>query len=151
MPPDETHTTSSWDYVDTNGGIGSPTASVTSHSQAYNQLTQHSSSSRDSPSSTLSHVPPTPTKATSSPPRSSTDSPAKPSAPKSRWRESLRAAERQDAGYGVTGEFGHIVESGFDENILRALCDMDVCTSLYSSELPSQYTLRIEVLCTASA
>ncbi|EPT01218.1 hypothetical protein FOMPIDRAFT_1145269 [Fomitopsis schrenkii] len=64
-------------------------------------------------------VPPTPTKSTT-PPRSSTESPTRFST--QRWRDSTLpapAAEVADVD-GAT-----LVEPSFDENVLRALCDLD--------------------------
>ncbi|KAH9931810.1 GTPase activating protein [Fomitopsis serialis] len=66
-------------------------------------------------------VPPTPTKSTS-PPRSSTESPTQLSA--QRWRERALTppAEAPDS---VTVDSATLVEPSFDENVLRALCDLD--------------------------
>ncbi|KZT66142.1 RhoGAP-domain-containing protein [Daedalea quercina L-15889] len=66
-------------------------------------------------------VPPTPTKSTS-PPRSSTESPTRLSA--QRWRDSTLPppAEAPDT---VTLDSATLVEPSFDENVLRALCDLD--------------------------
>ena len=65
-------------------------------------------------------VPPTPTKSTS-PPRSSTESPTRFS--NQRWRDSTLPAPAVEAA-DVDG--ATLVEPSFDENVLRALCDLDV-------------------------
>ncbi|EIN09430.1 GTPase activating protein [Punctularia strigosozonata HHB-11173 SS5] len=59
-----------------------------------------------------------------SPPRSSADSPGRPSG-SSRWRESF--LERRDTVSSTTGysEVQSVVEPNPDENVLRALCDLD--------------------------
>ncbi|KAF9816017.1 hypothetical protein IEO21_04267 [Rhodonia placenta] len=67
-------------------------------------------------------APQTPTKS-SSPPRSSAESQSRPQG--LRWRDSTQlpaAAEIQDT---ATVDSSTLVDSGFDENVLRALCDMD--------------------------
>lgn len=72
----------------------------------------------------LDIVPPTPTKSIS-PPRSSADSPSRPSG--SKWRDSaLPAPVTAELPDNVTLDSATLVEPSFDENVLRALCDMDV-------------------------
>ncbi|KAI0918052.1 hypothetical protein AcV5_002832 [Taiwanofungus camphoratus] len=71
----------------------------------------------------LDIVPPTPTKSIS-PPRSSADSPSRPSG--SKWRDSaLPAPVTAELPDNVTLDSATLVEPSFDENVLRALCDMD--------------------------
>ncbi|KDQ50698.1 hypothetical protein JAAARDRAFT_199693 [Jaapia argillacea MUCL 33604] len=67
-------------------------------------------------------MPPPPTKP-GSPPRSSSESAGRASS--SRWRDSLTTTlERRDT-YSTAADTNSIVEPNFDENILRALCDLD--------------------------
>lgn len=116
---EERYSPSSWDHAD----------SDTHHSsQAHNGYGRM-------PPSQVHHVtsgeslrlngaaPQTPTKS-SSPPRSSAESQSRPQG--LRWRDSTQlpaAAEIQDT---ATVDSSTLVDSGFDENVLRALCDMDV-------------------------
>lgn len=66
--------------------------------------------------------PPTPTKS-NTPPRSSAESPTRPSG--SRWRDSVLPAATEVPD-NATIDSATLVEPSFDENVLRALCDMDV-------------------------
>ncbi|TFK60437.1 RhoGAP-domain-containing protein [Pluteus cervinus] len=62
-------------------------------------------------------------KSTSPQPRSSTDSVPRPST--SKWRDNQpNVPERQD-GLSIIQSESSLVEPGFDENVLRALCDLD--------------------------
>ncbi|KAI5124260.1 hypothetical protein M0805_005109 [Coniferiporia weirii] len=127
--PDDRYTTSSWDYVDSAPSL-SPTTSQASHSQ-HRPLMSSTSSATDQASSTGSSTsgnspPSAPSKSVSPPPRSSFDSPIKSSAPPPKWRDSLSTLERRDTVSTVAGEQLQVIEPTFDENVLRALCDMDV-------------------------
>lgn len=120
----------SWDYVDAAPPL-SPTASHASHSHlqrpslSTNQASKDQGSSRGS--STSGTSPPTaPSKSGSPPPRESIDSPVKPSAPPVSWRESMSTLDRREAFSTAGTEQIQVVEPTFDENVLRALCDMDV-------------------------
>ena len=75
-------------------------------------------------------APLTPSKSLS-PPRSSGESPTRP--PHSRWRESANtAANPRDTPTSAAPPLNDdpIVEAGFDENVLRALCDLDVSSQI---------------------
>ncbi|KAH8111067.1 RhoGAP-domain-containing protein [Phellopilus nigrolimitatus] len=127
--PDDHYTSSSWDYVDNAPGI-SPTTSQASHSQLRRPSMSSTPSAKDQGSSkgslTSGTSPPTaPSKSVSPPPRSSLDSSTKLSAPPTTWRESLTALESRDTVSTAAGETLQLVEPTFDENVLRALCDMD--------------------------
>lgn len=79
--------------------------------------------SRDSDS--LATSPLAPSGSSSPPPRTSADSGGRPST--SRYRDSLQvAAERRDTASAGLSEAPPLVEPSFDENVLRALCDLDV-------------------------
>lgn len=73
--------------------------------------------------STSAHVPipPTPSKSVSPPPRSSSDS-------ASRWHDDIPVTlERRDTMLSaIPSDAGSLIEASFDENILRALCELDV-------------------------
>ncbi|KIK93772.1 hypothetical protein PAXRUDRAFT_828636 [Paxillus rubicundulus Ve08.2h10] len=65
-----------------------------------------------------------PTKSSSPPPRSSSDSLARSSM--SKRRDSIPiAVERKDTLSTIPSDVGSLVEPSFDENVLRALCEMD--------------------------
>ena len=128
--PDESYKPSSWEYVD-NPAPGSPTTSQASHSQPSRPSLSsipsgRAASSQDS--STYAGSPPVaPTKSVSPPPRTSSDAAPKSAAPPTaKWRESFSALERRDTVSSTGGEQVTVVEPTFDENVLRALCDMDV-------------------------
>jgi hypothetical protein len=63
-------------------------------------------------------------------PRSSMDSAGRSST--SRWQESPPAVttERRDTLTTIHSDEPNMVEPSFDENVLRALCDLDVCPSV---------------------
>lgn len=68
-----------------------------------------------------------PLKPSSPPPRSSSDSPERSSL--SKYHDSIPiAVERKDTLFYPPSEggHGHVVDPSFDENVLRALCDLDV-------------------------
>ncbi|EMD38795.1 hypothetical protein CERSUDRAFT_133320 [Gelatoporia subvermispora B] len=74
-------------------------------------------------SSAAGDVPPTPTKSVS-PHRSSAESPTRPST--SKWRESTLPPPRAEpAEHATVTDTATLVEQSFDENVLRALCDLD--------------------------
>lgn len=132
--PDEHYSSASWDYVDNASGA-SPTASYASHSitgrPSMSTPAREQGSSRGSPNTDTSPPPPTaPSKSGSPPPRLSVESLSKSSAAPSRWRESVSTLERQNTISSTVGEPVQLVEPSFDENVLRALCDMDVRISL---------------------
>ncbi|KAH9830027.1 Rho GTPase activation protein [Rhodofomes roseus] len=102
---------SSWDHAD---------GSETNHSANHSYEPGPPVESRES-LDVNGAVPPTPTKSTS-PPRSSTESPTRLSS--QRWRDSTLQppTEVPDT---VTVDSATLVEPSFDENVLRALCDLD--------------------------
>lgn len=71
-------------------------------------------------SQTLS-IPPIPPKSVSPPPRTSSDS-------ASQWHDNLPVTlERRDTVVStIRSEGGTLVDASFDENVLRALCELDV-------------------------
>jgi hypothetical protein len=117
---DERYSNSSWDYAD-NSTADSPTTSQASHSQQYFTRPSHS---RESPNSDTTNPTSVPTKSVSPDGRSSLDSATRQVAPPSKWRESL--SNGRDTASTIGGETMSVVEHTFDENVLRALCDMDV-------------------------
>ena len=128
--PDEHYSSTSWDYVDNTSGA-SPTASHASHSYngrpSMTTPAREQGSSRGSPNTDPSPPPPAaPSKSGSPPPRSSVESFSRSSAVPLKWRESLHTLERSNTISSTVGEPMQIVEPSFDENVLRALCDMDV-------------------------
>ncbi|OCB86405.1 RhoGAP-domain-containing protein [Sanghuangporus baumii] len=127
--PDEHHYNSSWDYVDTAPGL-SPTTSQASHSQQLRPSLSSIPTGREPSSSTGSSnyatsPPSAPSKSISPPPQSNFDSLTKQAAPPMKWRDSVSTYNRQDDTSSVAGEQLQAVEPTFDENVLRALCDMD--------------------------
>lgn len=145
--------TSSWDAHDIDRA-GSPTASATSHSQLEARRIGHArSSSSSSPSTTslrgsptsdaASTAPTAPSKSVSPQPRQSFDSPSRAFEQRG-WRDSTFTLERRSTMSTIAGEGMQIVEPSFDENVLRALCDMDVSDTYHLSdegELMPQVTL----------
>lgn len=123
--PDERY--NSWDYVESAPPL-SPTTSQASHSLVQRPALSTTPSSKDQGSSrgssTSGASPPTaPSKSGSPPPRESFDSPAKPSAPPVKWRESTSTLERRETVSTLGGEQLQVVEPTFDESVLRRLCD----------------------------
>ncbi|PAV19574.1 GTPase activating [Pyrrhoderma noxium] len=129
MPDDHyTTTTSSWTYVDGAPSM-SPTSSNASHTHQQRPSITTTPSGRDQGpnvgTSTSGTSPPSaPSKPVSPPPRSSLDTPSKPSAPLSKWRDSI-SVESQDTMSASGAEQLQVVEPSFDENVLRALCDLN--------------------------
>jgi len=75
----------------------------------------------ESPDSSIPHA-----KSTSPPPRSSTDSIGR--SPTSKHRDSPTAnGETREGPSTIPNDTGSLVEPSFDENVLRALCELDVC------------------------
>lgn len=69
-----------------------------------------------------------PVKPSSPPPRSSSDSLGRTSS--SRWRDSVPVTiERKDTLSMIPSDAVSLVETSFDENVLRVLCELDVSTS----------------------
>jgi len=130
------------DDADGHGLVSSPTTShsphLPSHPTQQQQPVISASSSNNSPNVAISSRPSLSSKSSSSPPRSSTevDLATKPSpSSTARWRNSLPpSAQRAEApSAGAQGGASPVVEPSFDENVLRALCDLDV-----SSFTPNQ-------------
>lgn len=123
---DDGYTQSPWEYSDPHGQhpqspLQSPLSP--SHDRAFSS--QLSPRDRDSSPTTgvRSAPPPTPSKSASPPPRSSTESFAK----HSKWRDGASSLQRADTmSTAVSDTVAGIVEPTFDENVLRALCDIDV-------------------------
>lgn len=93
-------------------------------------------------------VQPVPSKSVSPPPRSSLDS-------ASRWHDNIPVtAERRDTTLStIASDTASLVETTFDENVLRALCELDVSMPflLVDCLLPQWLTRRtdgsVESLC----
>lgn len=81
-------------------------------------------------------IPPTPSKSVSPPPRSSSDS-------VSRWHDGSVTLERHDTTLStIPSETVTLLEPTFDENVLRALCELDVSFSdIYLSLSPGNSSL----------
>lgn len=125
--------------TDGHGIVSSPTTSHSPHSLPSHPAQQQqqqpaisaSSSNNNSPNVATSSRPSLSSKSSSSPPRSSTevDLTSKPSpSSTARWRNSLPpGAQRAEApSAGAQSGASTVVEPSFDENVLRALCDLDV-------------------------
>lgn len=130
MPDDHyTTTSSSWTYVDGAPSM-SPTSSNASHTHQQRPSITTTPSGRDQGPNVGTSIsgtspPSAPSKPVSPPPRSSLDTPSKPSAPLSKWRDSI-SVESQDTMSASGAEQLQVVEPSFDENVLRALCDLNV-------------------------
>lgn len=126
--PDEHNYNSSWDYVDTAPSL-SPATSQASHSQQPTRPSLSSVPTGREPSSSASSSnyaispPSAPSKSISPPPQSNFDSLTKQSAPPMKWRDSVSTYDNTSS---AAGEQLQVAEASFDENVLRALCDMDV-------------------------
>ncbi|GBE88171.1 hypothetical protein SCP_1204010 [Sparassis crispa] len=112
---DEGYPSSSWENADGSESHHTHTHNVYSRSPL--AQIQPLGVSADS----LNFVPPTPTKSTS-PPRSSVESPRRQS--ESRWREGALPATVEYLD-NATADSATLVEASFDENVLRALCELD--------------------------
>ncbi|TDL24106.1 GTPase activating protein [Rickenella mellea] len=130
MTPDDLNPPSAWDYSDILAS-SSPTTSLASHAHSFGRpsasgpSTNDMSPSRDSPGSHQSHAPPTSSTSISPPLRRSSLDSNGVTHGSSKWRENLSTLERQNTVSTAQSETANIVEPSFDENILRALCDMD--------------------------
>ena len=116
--------------------VGSPTAAnngphpfQSSHPHPHPAQPPISVSTSNPPNVTIPSRPSLSSKSSSSPPRSSTDvdfvGKSSPSAT-GRWRSSLAATQRTDVTSSAQSDSTTVVEPGFDESVLRALCDLDV-------------------------
>ena len=133
--------------TDGHGIVSSPTTSHSPHALPSHPAQQQqqqpaisaSSSNNNSPNVATSSRPSLSSKSSSSPPRSSTevDLTSKPSpSSTARWRNSLPpGAQRAEApSAGAQSGAGTVVEPSFDENVLRALCDLDVSSFCHKSK-----------------
>lgn len=115
--PEEGYASSSWDHTDSDVAGAS---SSSSYPCAHSAHTPPTTGPTSPVTSSGKHV--------SSPGRSSEDSAGRSST--SRWRENGPAStvERRDTITTITTthEAPSVVEPSFDENVLRALCDLDV-------------------------
>jgi Rho GTPase-activating protein RGD1 len=116
--------------TDGHGIVGSPTATNGPHAfQSHPAQPPISVSTSNPPNVTIPSRPSLSSKSSSSPPRSSTDvdfvGKSSPSAT-TRWRSSLAATQRTDVASSTQSDATTVVEPGFDESVLRALCDLDV-------------------------
>ena len=98
------------------------------------------SRSISTPSPLTSQAPPTPSKSSSPTPNSADV--VSPTSPTPRWRDSVATLERRDTISSVPSEVVNVVEPSFDETVLRALCDLDVCQS---SSISSYLSLAVKV------
>lgn len=124
---EEGYPASTWEHTDSE----TLASSIPNHSQHNHRAHPQSRDPYLSLESLEITAPLTPSKSLS-PPRSSGDSPTR--STQSRWRENAApAANSRDtptsAAPGPNDDV--IVEAGFDENVLRALCDLDVSTQAY--------------------
>lgn len=117
--------------ADGHGIVGSPIATNGPHPfQSHSSQPPISvSTSNHPPHVTIPSRPSLSSKSSSSPPRSSTEvdfaGKSSPSAT-ARWRNSLAATQRTDITSSAQSDSTTVVEPGFDESVLRALCDLDV-------------------------
>lgn len=118
--------------TDGHGIVGSPTATNNNGPhpfQSHPAQPPISVSASSPPNVTIPSRPSLSSKSSSSPPRSSTDvdfvGKSSPSAT-ARWRNSLAATQRTDVTSSAQSDSATVVEPGFDESVLRALCDLDV-------------------------
>jgi hypothetical protein len=115
--------------------VGSPTATTNNGGPHPFQSSPRpaqppiSVSTSNPPNVTIPSRPSLSSKSSSSPPRSSTDvdfvGKSSPSAT-ARWRSSVAATQRTDVASSAQSDSTTVVEPGFDESVLRALCDLDV-------------------------
>jgi hypothetical protein len=114
--------------TDGHGIVGSPTNGPHPF-QSHPAQTPISASTSNSPNVAIPSRPSLSSKSSSSPPRSSTEvdfvGKSSPSAT-ARWRNSLPATQRADVTSSAQSDSNTVVEPGFDESVLRALCDLDV-------------------------
>ena len=129
--------------------VGSPTATSTNNGgthHAFQSSHPHpaqqppiSVSTSNPPNVTIPSRPSLSSKSSSSPPRSSTDvdfvGKSSPSAT-ARWRSSIAATQRTDVTSSAQSDSTTVVEPGFDESVLRALCDLDVSVIVRLGHLP---------------
>lgn len=117
--------------TDSHGIVGSPTVTHSPHHafQSHPAQPPISVSTSSPPNVTIPPRPSLSSKSSSSPPRSSTDvdfvGKSSPSAT-GRWRSSLAATQGTDVTSSTQSDTTTVVEPGFDESVLRALCDLDV-------------------------
>ncbi|KII87261.1 hypothetical protein PLICRDRAFT_55243 [Plicaturopsis crispa FD-325 SS-3] len=113
--PDDGYSSSPWENTDT--------SDINSTNNSAYERPHPQPLTLDSPPASSSLPPPS---SSASPPRSSTDSTSAPSS--SKWRDSPGASiDRRDTVLSSIpqSEMETLVEPGFDENVLRALCDLD--------------------------
>ena len=135
--------------ADGHGIVGSPTATNGPHPyQSHPAQSSTSASNSNSPNVAIPSRPSLSSKSSSSPPRSSTEvdfvGKSSPSAT-ARWRNSLSTAQREDGTSSAQSDSNTVVEPGFDESVLRALCDLDVSVmpkSRLSSSQPPPHQVR---------
>jgi len=126
--------------TDGHGVLGSPIIAHSPHPiHSHPAQPAISASSSNSPNIAIPSRPSLSSKSSSSPPRSSTevDLTAKPpSSATTRWRNSLPPGmQRADVTSGLGApqrDTNTVVEPGFDESVLRALCDLDVSSRVSS-------------------
>jgi hypothetical protein len=118
--------------ADGHGIVGSPTATNGGPHPYQSHPAQPPISASTAATHQTSTIPSRPSlssKSSSSPPRSSTDvdfvGKSSPSAT-ARWRSSIAATQRTDVTSSAQSDSTTVVEPGFDESVLRALCDLDV-------------------------
>lgn len=114
---DEGYSSTAWESTDN----PDPNASQT----PYYGLFQPNSPSLIQESATAPALSSLPVKPSSPPPRSSSDSLGRSSS--SRWRDSVPVTiERKDTLSVIPSDAISLVETNFDENVLRVLCELDV-------------------------
>ncbi len=123
--------------TDGHGIVGSPAATNGPLVfQSHPAQSSVSASTSNSPNVVIPSRPSLSSKSSSSPPRSSTDvdfvGKSSPSAT-ARWRNSFPATQRTDVSPSAQSDSNTVVEPGFDESVLRALCDLDVSVMTTSS------------------
>jgi Rho GTPase-activating protein RGD1 len=133
---------------DGHGIVGSPTATNGPHPfQSHPAQSSTSASTSNSPNVAIPSRPSLSSKSSSSPPRSSTEVDFVGKSPPSataRWRNSLSATQRADTTSSTQSDSNTVVEPGFDESVLRALCDLDVSVMPKSRLSPISATFLIK-------
>lgn len=130
--------------------VGSPTATNGPHPfQPHPAQPPLSVSTSNPPNVTIPSRPSLSSKSSSSPPRSSTDvdfvGKSSPPSATARWRNSLAATQRTDVASSAQSDSPTVVEPGFDESVLRALCDLDVSVMpprLYHTQPTQSHQVR---------
>ncbi|EGN95220.1 hypothetical protein SERLA73DRAFT_95907 [Serpula lacrymans var. lacrymans S7.3] len=118
---DDGYSSSAWESTDNSDPSNATHTNSYARSLPAHPAVFHESSSTSPPNHQIPSLPP---KSSSPPPRSSSDSAGRSST--SKWRDSFTVpVERRDTLSTIPSDVGSLVEPSFDENVLRALCELD--------------------------